>query len=102
MSELERRKDNEETNMAEERIGIGFIGAGGIARERHLPGFQAVPGVEFVTIANRTRASAEKVAADYGFGDVLDDWHDVVEHPDVDAVIVSAPPYLHRDATVAA
>lgn len=88
--------------MAQERVGIGFIGAGGIARERHLPGLKAVPGVDFVTIANRTRASAAKIAAEYGFREVLDDWHDVVEHPDVDAVFVTAPPYVHRDATIAA
>ncbi len=88
--------------MAQQRVGIGFVGAGGIARERHLPGLQKVPGVQFVAVANRTRVSSDKVAADYGFTHVLDDWRDVVEHPEVDAVFVTTPPYMHRDATIAA
>src|SRR5579871_5180416 len=49
------------TNVAQQRVGIGFIGAGGIARERHLPGLKAVEGVELVAVANRHRQSAEKV-----------------------------------------
>ena len=34
--------------MVEAPVRIGFIGAGGIARQRHLPGLKKVPGVEFV------------------------------------------------------
>lgn len=85
-----------------DRIGIGFIGAGGIARQRHLPGLQEVAGVEFVAVANRRRQTAEKVAADYGFKRVVDDWRAILEMPDVDAVFIAAPPYLHAVATIAA
>jgi predicted dehydrogenase len=88
--------------MAQQRVGIGFIGAGGIARERHLPGLKAVEGVELVAVANRHRASAEKIAREYGFGAVQDDWRSVIDRRDVDAIFIAAPPYLHRDATIAA
>jgi len=88
--------------MATQRVGIGFIGAGGIARERHLPGLQKVAGVDLVAVANRRRSSGEKVAAEYGFAHVCDDWREVIGRPDVDAVFIAAPPYMHRDATVAA
>ena len=87
--------------MSEQRIGIGFIGAGGIARERHLPGLKKIPGVDLVAVANLHRASAEKVAAEYGFAHVYDDWRDVIARSDVDAIFIAAPPYLHRDATLA-
>src|SRR5687768_14870837 len=85
-----------------ERIGIGFIGAGGIAKQRHLPGLKKVPGVELVAVANRRRETAEEVAREWGIGAVLDDWRQVLERKDVDAVFIAAPPYLHRDATLAA
>ncbi len=87
--------------METQRIGIGFIGAGGIARQRHLPGLKAIPGVELVAVANRHRASAEKVAAEYGFGHVCNDWREVIARDDVDAIFIAAPPYLHKDATLA-
>ena len=47
-------------------LGIGFIGAGGIARLRHAPGLAGIAGVDLVAVANRTRASSERFAADYG------------------------------------
>src|SRR5581483_9562688 len=88
--------------MANERIGIGFIGAGGIAKQRHLPGLKKIPGVELVAVANRRRETAEQVAKDWGFRHVKDDWRQVLEMPEVDAVFIAAPPILHKEATLAA
>ena len=82
-------------------VRIGFIGAGGIARQRHLPGLKQIPGVELVAVANLHRGSAEKVAAEYGFAHVCDDWRAVIARSDVDAIFIAGPPYLHRDATLA-
>lgn len=89
-------------NQATRTIGIGFIGAGGIARQRHLPGLQRAGGVEFVAVANRRRETAEVIAHEYGFEMVLNDWRAVLDRPDVDAVFIAAPPYLHAEATIAA
>jgi len=87
-------------------VRIGFIGAGGIARQRHLPGLKAIDGIELVAVANRSRASAERIARDWGFLGprlrVCDDWRAVIEQPDVDAVFIGTPPYLHCEATLAA
>lgn len=88
--------------MPNERIGIGFIGAGGIAKQRHLPGLKKIPGVELVAVANRRRETAEQVAKDWGFRHVKDDWRQVLEMPEVDAVFIAAPPILHKEATLAA
>src|SRR5687767_2833747 len=88
--------------MANQRIGIGFIGAGGIAKQRHLPGLKKVPGVEFVAVANRRRESADEVAKEWGFKQVYEDWRQVLDNPDVDAVFIAAPPLLHKEATLAA
>jgi len=88
--------------MSSEPVRIGFVGAGGIARQRHLPGLKAVEGVELVAVANRSRASSEKIAAEWGFAAVCDDWRDLIQRPDIDAVFIATPPYLHCEATLLA
>ena len=89
-------------SQATRTVRIGFIGAGGIARQRHLPGLQKVEGVQFVAVANRRRETAEQIAKEYNFEAVLDDWRQLIERDDIDAVFIAAPPYLHADATIAA
>jgi Predicted dehydrogenases and related proteins len=81
---------------------IGFIGAGRNTIERHLPGFAAVPGVEFVAVANRTSSSAAKVASAHGIRRVEEDWRAVVSAPDVDAVCIGTWPATHAEITQAA
>ena len=88
--------------MADERIGLGFIGAGDIVRTRHLPGFENVPGVEFAAVANRSRESASQVAADFGIAEVCGDWREVIDHPKVDAVVIGTWPYKHSEYGIAA
>ncbi len=81
---------------------IGFVGAGGNTRSRHLPGFKAIPGVELVAVSNRTNASAEKVAAEFGIKRVVGTWREIVEAPDVDAICIGTWPDLHARVTIAA
>ncbi len=88
--------------MTEQSIGLGFIGAGSIVRGRHLPGFQKIPGVEFVAVANRSRKSAELVAADFGIKAVVADWRQVIDHAGVDAVVIGTWPYKHSEYGLAA
>ena len=48
--------------MAEKRVRIGIVGAGANTRDRHIPGFRAVPGVEIAGVVNRTAESSQKIA----------------------------------------
>jgi predicted dehydrogenase len=81
---------------------IGVIGAGTNTRLRHIPGFQALPGVEVSAVCNRTRDSAERVAREFGIGRVAETWSEIVESPEIDAICIGAWPNLHARATVAA
>jgi predicted dehydrogenase len=81
---------------------IGIVGAGGNTRARHIPGFQAIPGVQVTAVCNRTRASAEKVAREFGIPAVRENWREIVEAPDVDAVCIGTWPNLHAKVAVAA
>lgn len=85
-----------------ERIGVGLVGVGGIARARHVPGFRALPGVELVGVVNRTPESSARAAAELGIPRPYDDWPALIADPDVDAVVVATWPYLHAPVALAA
>jgi predicted dehydrogenase len=83
-------------------VRIAVIGAGGYSRSRHIPGFQKLPNVEVVAIANRSVESAQKVASQFNVAEALDDWRPLIERKDIDAVLIGTPPYVHLEITNAA
>src|SRR6266545_119294 len=88
--------------MADKPIRVGFVGAGANTRKHHIPKLKAQGGVELVAVANRSKESGERVAKEFGIARVHDDWRQVVEAKDVDAVCIGTWPYMHRELTVAA
>ena len=85
-----------------ERIGIGFVGLGSIARDKHVPGFRAIAGVELAAMSASSPESAHRTAAELGIPRVHADWRAVVDDPSVDAVVVATWPDLHAPVTIAA
>ncbi len=85
-----------------ERVGVGIVGAGQIARDRHVPGFRRLPGVELVAVANRGLESSRRAAEEFGFARAHRHWRDLLTDPDVDAVVIGTWPYLHAPVTLAA
>lgn len=85
-----------------DRIRIGFVGAGENTRVRHIPGFRKIEGVELAGVVNRSRASSEFVAREFGIPRIFDRWEDLVADPAIDAVCIGTWPYLHCPVTVAA
>src|SRR5579859_6105054 len=84
------------------RIGIGVVGAGGIVRDRHVPGFKRIPGVALVGVVNRSEESSRRAMQEHGFQRTYAHWRDLLADPQVDAVVVAAWPYLHAPITLAA
>ncbi|CAN5723604.1 Gfo/Idh/MocA family oxidoreductase [soil metagenome] len=83
-------------------LGIGLVGAGGIARDRLVPGMRAIPGVELIAVATRGLSSAEAAARELGFQRGTGSWRRVVEDPEVGAVVVATWPDTHARVTLAA
>ena len=83
-------------------IRIGVIGAGGNTRAKHIPGFQAIPGVKVTAVCNRTQASGERVAKEFGIATVTENWRDIIESPEIDAVCIGTWPNLHGKLATAA
>ncbi|MXY95555.1 MAG: Gfo/Idh/MocA family oxidoreductase [Caldilineaceae bacterium SB0670_bin_27] len=88
--------------MTQDTIRVGVVGAGANTRDRHIPGLQAIEGVEIVSVCNRSQESGERVAERFGIGRVCTNWQDVVQAEDVDAVVIGTWPYMHRLLTVTA
>ncbi len=88
--------------MSDEQIRIGMVGAGANTRLRHIPGFRAMPGVEIVSVANRSLASSQKAADDFGVPKVYGSWRELVEADDTNAIFIGTWPYLHAPITIAA
>src|SRR5947208_2754399 len=83
-----------------DKVRIGVIGSGNFTNRSMMPGFQRAG--EVVAVANRTKASAERVAAEFEIPEALDDYRAVLANQNVDAVFVGAPPYVHREVVLAA
>ena len=88
--------------MTNDLINIGFIGAGGNTRLRHLPGFKDIEGVTLASVANRSRESGQKVADEFGIGKVYDDWKELLQGSDSNAICIGTWPYMHCQLVVEA
>ena len=85
-----------------ETIRVGVVGAGGNTRLHHIPKLKKIQGVEIISVANRTRASSERVAGEFGIPRVHDHWQQLVNDPGIDAVVIGTWPYMHCPITLAA
>lgn len=84
---------------------VGIVGCGNVARNFHVPAYQAVPDrFEVVGLADPTPEHLElgRVAAGLVAGQVHLDAHELIARDDVDVVDVCTPQHLHRDLVVAA
>jgi predicted dehydrogenase len=88
--------------MMLQKIRIGMIGAGSIARQRHLPNLAKIPEVEVVAVCNARRESAERVAAEFKIPIVVDHWQDVIAIKDLNVIWIGTTPHLHAPITIAA
>jgi predicted dehydrogenase len=85
-----------------ETIRVGLVGAGGIARSRHLPGLRAIDGVEVSGVVTRSPSSTRRAAEELAIPTAYPTWEALVADPAIDAVVVATWPYLHAPVTIAA
>lgn len=87
--------------MAAKKLGIGIIGAGGIAQSAHMPGYAAVSDLcEIVAVADSNPETARAAAAKFNVPNVLTDYHDLLAMHEIGAVSVCTPNYLHYQPTL--
>jgi len=75
---------------------VGVIGAGWMAKA-HMENLQQTGRAEIRWIAARNPENLEKVRADFGVPNKTHDYHDMLRDPEVDVVLITTPPHLHRE-----
>jgi predicted dehydrogenase len=88
--------------MASQSIKVGIIGAGNNTRVRHIPGLQAIDGIEIVSVCNRSRESSQRVADQFNIPKVYDDWRELLAASDTDAIVIGTWPNMHCELSCAA
>lgn len=83
-----------------ERMNIGIIGYGAIAKNVHLPTLLRIPGVTVSAIAESDAARLAQSQQDLPQARCFADYQDLLALPDVQGVILSLPTALHAPAAL--
>jgi predicted dehydrogenase len=87
--------------MKKERIGVGLVGTG-FARSAQAPAFRACEGAELTAVCSGSFENAKRVAEEFQIPHACADYQELIARDEVSLVVISAPPYLHHPATIAA
>ena len=88
--------------MSNETICIGVVGAGANTTKFHIPGLQAIEGVEVISVCNRSYESSKKVADQFNIPTIYEHWSQLIEASDTNAIVIGTWPYTHCAMTLAA
>jgi len=80
----------------------GVLGAGSVAQRRVMPAMNDNPQCEIGALMVRDLGRAEKLAESFGVERCYDRVDALLDDPDVDAIYVSSPVYLHCEHVLAA
>lgn len=86
--------------MMSSKVKMAIIGAGTWGKN-HAKIYNAHPFAQTVAICDANLSRAQAVAHELGIPAVYQDYHEMLEKCDCDAVAVVTPDYLHADITIA-
>ena len=85
-----------------EKIRYCCIGAGGIARKKHVSGYHKQKDVEIVAVCDEYESAARALAKDFGIEKVYTDYKQMLKECRPDLVSVCTPNCTHAEITIAA
>jgi len=77
-------------------IGVAVVGTG-FGQKVHIPGFQAYPRTQVVAVYHRDIDKAKAIAQTHNIPQACQTLEEVVALPEVQAVSISTPPFLHYE-----
>lgn len=81
------------------RIGFGLIGAGNFAKSTLLPQLQTHRECDLVTVATASGRNARAVGMRFGFRSITTDYREVINNPEIDAVVIATRHDSHAQLT---
>src|ERR1044071_4466156 len=87
--------------MNSDKVGVGFVGTG-FARRAQAPACRACEGAALAAVCSGSLENAQKTAEEFSIPHACQDYHELLALPEVDLVVISAPPYLHQQMALAA
>ncbi|MGB7416681.1 MAG: Gfo/Idh/MocA family oxidoreductase [Thermosynechococcaceae cyanobacterium] len=75
-------------------LGVALVGTG-FGQKVHIPAFQNTPATQLVSVYNRDLTKAQHIASAHAIPHAADSLAEIVARPDVQAVSLSTPPFLH-------
>ena len=83
-------------SMINDKIGVAVVGTG-FGQKIHIPGFRHHPRTEVVAVYNRDLNKAKEIADANKIYYAYSDLDRILSLPEVDAVSISTPPFLHYE-----
>jgi predicted dehydrogenase len=84
------------------QIGVAIIGSGAIAIANHLPGLRLSRTAKLVALCDTSAENLARAQGETGVQRTYTDYREAIADPRVDAVIVAAPNFVHREIVLTA
>ena len=84
-----------------DNVGVAVVGAGFVGGQAHVPAFRKIPGSELVVICDKIESRIKPLSEKYGVKYCLD-YEEVLNNPDVDAVVLAVPTPFHAELAIKA
>ena len=83
------------------KVKWGVIGAGGIADRRTIPGLLLAENAELVAVMEVNMELAEKIRAKYGCKYAYENFQELIDNPEVEAIYIASPVFAHVEPALA-
>lgn len=84
------------------KVRIGIIGAGRIGRVHAQSITNGIPQAEIVAISDPFMEAAKKAAETFGIPNTYSDYHEILNDPSINAVLICSPTNTHADIAMEA
>jgi len=81
--------------LSKKEVGVGIVGLGFVGEKAHLSSFRSIPGAKLVAVADMDAERAKKAGEKAKVKSVYFNHKDLLADPNVDAVVISVPTFLH-------
>ncbi len=75
----------------------GIVGCGNVTEKKSGPAFQKIEGSRLIAVMRRNAALAEDYAKRHGIPEWYTDAEELINHPDINAIYIATPPYVHLE-----